>query len=83
MLTKVHGSREAEGSDSRGDSGVISVSRGHDLQGVVDKEEGLQIKKGGPKAVTNVHVFEGEGGVDTLVSWGPGLAESNPSLPEP
>lgn len=68
-------------SDSRGNSGVIGISRGHDLQGVVYKQDQvtfakrLQTRKGGPKAVPNVHAFEGEGGVDTPVSWGPGLVK--------
>jgi hypothetical protein len=29
------------------------------------------------KVVTNVHVFEGKGGVDTLVRWGPGLMKGS------
>ena len=77
MLTKSMDQERQWASDSRGNSGVISLSRGLDLQGVVYKEafeERLRTRKGGPKAVTNVLVFEGEGGVDTLVSWGPGLA---------
>lgn len=63
-------------SDSRGNSGVISISRRRDLQGVVYKEDQVafeerpRAREGGPKAVTNVHVFEGEGGVDTLMSRG-------------
>lgn len=70
------GQERQRASDSRGNSGVISMSRQQDLQDVVYREdqvafeERLQTKKGGLKAVTSVHSFGVEGGVDTLVSRG-------------
>lgn len=73
-------------SDSGGNSCVNCMSSGHGLRGVISREdqetfeERLRISIAGPESVTCVHIFEGEGRVDSLTLWGPGLVKATQAL---
>lgn len=73
-------------SDSGGNSCVNCMSSGHGLRGVISREdqktfeERLRTSIAGPESVTGVHIFEGEGRVDSLTRWGPGLVKATQAL---
>lgn len=43
-------------------------------------EESLQTNVAGPESVAGAHIFEGEGRVDSLTLWGPGLVKATQAL---